>query len=69
MSLFSRLEERMRARDSQDDSKEKETASSDDEKGGLFGSVQLKPIGDESSVPPPGIAGMRCLRSKKRAPS
>ncbi len=52
MSLFSRLEERMRARDSQDDSKEK-TAKSEPEKGGLFGSIQLGPAQDETSVPPP----------------
>lgn len=56
MSLFSRLEERMRARDSQDDSKEKEKSSkSDNQSGGLFGLIQLKPTDGESSVPPPAF--------------
>ncbi len=55
MSLFSRLEERMRARDSQDDSKEK-PAKSEPEKGGLFGSIELGPAEEETSVPPPSTA-------------
>ena len=56
MSLFSRLEERMRTRDAQDDSKEKEKSSSDQQSGGLFGSIQLKPADGEPGVPPPPAA-------------
>ena len=55
MSLFSRLEERMRARDSQDDSKDK-IAKSEPVKGGLFGSIQLGPVKEASSVPPPSTS-------------
>ena len=58
MSLFSRLEERMRPRDSQEDSQEKEKSAAPSEKGGLFGSIQLKPAQGEPSVPPPAATGL-----------
>ena len=51
MSLFSRLEERMRARDTQDQPKEKENAAPPEE-GGLFGAVRLGPP-DAANVPAP----------------
>lgn len=55
MSLFSRLEERMRARDSQDNSKEKDNQkTAPEETGGLFGSIRLEP--PSGSVPPPPAA-------------
>ena len=48
----------MRARDSKDDSKKNEESSnSDDQKGGLFGSIQLKPE-DGPGVPPPPDSGI-----------
>ena len=55
MSLFSRLKDQTRARDSQDDPKDK-TKAADKEEGGLFGSIQLKPATGEPSVPPPGAS-------------
>ena len=49
----------MRARDSQDDSTEKEkSAASDEQKGGLFGSVQLQPATDAPDVPSPKVPGI-----------
>ena len=53
MSLFSRLKEQARARDSQDDSKAKDKTSDSQDEGGLFGAVQLSPAQSEASVPPP----------------
>ena len=58
MSLFSRLEERMRARDNQDEPKEKAGEQPASAEGGLFGAVQLEPPRAESSVPPRAETGV-----------